>query len=107
MSDQHRSGTEAPDAGHTPGPMERARRRQPLRLPFDASAVLGYTVSCVMAVVGGAVAFGMFVHDGVPPQFRITLGVVMVLMGLYRFVITRMRSAERERARRDEEEDEA
>lgn len=71
---------------------------------FDASSVLGYSVSVVMLAVGIAVAGGMFVHQGVPAQFRIMLGVVMILMGFYRFVITRARSAQRLREREEEDE---
>jgi cytochrome c biogenesis protein CcdA len=86
-------------------PMRRARSRSSApRASVDVGSVFGYTVSAVMAVVGVLVIAGFFVHAGVPDQFRWTFGVVLILMGIYRFFMTQTR---RQRRRAEEEEDDA
>jgi hypothetical protein len=57
--------------------------------PLSVSKILGYGVSFLTLVVGGIVLFGFFLPPTIPEQFRITCGVVLVLMGVYRFVVTR------------------
>lgn len=90
-------------AGEPFSPLRRARQAgRGLRRFPDISAVLGYTVSFVMAFVGVAVIAGYLVHDGVPERFRWTLGAVLVLMGIYRFFITRIR-IQQKALERDEE----
>jgi uncharacterized membrane protein YfcA len=64
--------------------------------------MLGYTVSLVMAVVGAAVIAGYLVHEGVPDRFRWTFGAVLVLMGIYRFFITRIRVQQKAMEREEE-----
>jgi hypothetical protein len=56
--------------------------------------MLGYSVSFLTLVIGGIVLFGFFLPPTIPEQFRITCGVVLVLMGLYRFVVTRAKADE-------------
>ncbi|MEK6650276.1 MAG: hypothetical protein AABY75_04825 [Bacteroidota bacterium] len=84
-------------------PLRRARRanRSPRRWP-DIGVILGYTVSAVMAVVGVAVAAGFLVHGGVPDRFRWTFGVVLILMGIYRFFLTRTRVQQKAMEREEE-----
>ena len=84
-------------------PLRRAREAShgPRRWP-DISALLGYTVSLVMVLVGVAVTSGYLVHDGVPERFRWTFGAVLVLMGIYRFFMTRIR-LQQKALERDEE----
>lgn len=50
---------------------------------------LSYLLSAGFFVGGFFIIFGMFVPEYVPKQFRITLGIVLVLWAIYRFVITR------------------
>jgi len=57
---------------------------------------LGYCVAGVSLLGGAAIVAGVLAAETVPPRFRITLGVVLILLGVYRFVITRTRTAEAE-----------
>ena len=84
-------------------PLRRARQagRGPQRWP-DIGSILGFTVSAVMAVVGIAVTTGYLVHEGVPERFRWTFGVVLVLMGIDRFFMTRIRAQQKAMEREDE-----
>ncbi|HEY6951881.1 MAG TPA: hypothetical protein VI758_05705 [Bacteroidota bacterium] len=61
------------------------------------SKYFGYGVSFVSLCVGVIFLFGLFIHPGVPTQFRIMCGVVFLLLGVYRFVATRYRTREEER----------
>jgi len=61
------------------------------------SRVFGYAVSGIVSTMGGLVLAGFVFAENVPPPIRMTFGVVLVLMGIYRFAITRMRSAQNER----------
>lgn len=73
-------------------PMQRARSRSSAaRSSVDVGSILGYAVSAVMAVVGALVLAGYFVHAGVPDQFRWMFGIVLILMGIYRFFMTQTR----------------
>ncbi len=49
-------------------------------------------MSVVFFFGGLFVIFGMYFPDNIPKQFRITLGIVMALWGIYRFVVTRTKS---------------
>ena len=69
----------------------------------DISVWLGYAVSAVMAAVGVAVAAGYLIHEGVPDRFRWTFGAVLILMGIYRFFITRTRMQQKALEREEDE----
>lgn len=69
----------------------------------DIGTWLGYAVSAVMTGVGAAVMAGYLIHAGVPEQFRWTFGAVLVLMGLYRFFITRIKVQQKALEREEEE----
>ncbi len=64
---------------------------------MDPSRVFAYAVAFVTSACGFVVAAGWFVPETVPPQLRITLGVVLVLLGIYRFAITNAKFARTER----------
>jgi len=66
--------------------MERPARRFELA---DLPMYLGYVVSVVTASAGIVIVSGLVLDRGIPPQFRITFGIVFILMGIYRFVLTR------------------
>ncbi|OGU31758.1 MAG: hypothetical protein A2X67_05690 [Ignavibacteria bacterium GWA2_55_11] len=74
-----------------------------IRLPSPA-IVLGYTVAVVMALTGIAVIAGLVMRQGVPDRFRITFGVVLALMGVYRSVLTRTKQMRIAREKEEEEE---
>jgi len=55
---------------------------------------LSYLISTVFFLVGVCVIFGMFIPGYAPKQFRITLGVVLILWAIYRFVLARTKIRE-------------
>ncbi len=62
---------------------------------MDAGKVLtylSYLVSAVFFLGGLFVIFGMFLPSYVPTQFRIMFGIVLMLWGIYRSVITYTKS---------------
>jgi predicted metal-binding membrane protein len=61
------------------------------------SKFLGYSVSAVTTSLGILVLFGLIVTDSIPTQFRIIFGVVLLLMGVYRFVTTKTRTMQTRR----------
>ena len=56
-----------------------------------------------MGAVGVMILAGFMFTDGVPDKFRIMFGVVITLMGVYRFVLTRSRALQRNRDDQDDE----
>jgi hypothetical protein len=58
------------------------------------STYLGYSVSAITFVCGIVVVSGI-VLGNVPGQLRVTFGVVLILWGIYRFVITRFRTRQK------------
>jgi hypothetical protein len=76
--------------------------RRPVRLhPVNLSTVIGYAVAAVTSTLGFLVLFGMFFPEAVPNQVRVTFGVVLVLLGVYRFAVTRVRVMQ---SRREQDE---
>jgi len=55
---------------------------------------LGYGVAIVTISAGVAILGEIVDLGSAPPQLRVTLGVVLVLLGVYRFVVTRTRASE-------------
>lgn len=49
--------------------------------------LLTLTVAVLLISVGLAVALGYFVPPATEPRLRVTVGVILVLMGLYRGVV--------------------
>jgi hypothetical protein len=64
---------------------------------IHASEIVGYTISGVMGVFGILVLSGAVVNEGMPSNVRIAFGVVLVLFGIYRFAVTRMRASQAKR----------
>lgn len=60
--------------------------------PLDLSVIIGYALSAIFLVCGVVVLLGLTIPQYVPKEFRITMGVVLVLWGVYRFVLTRTKS---------------
>jgi uncharacterized membrane protein len=63
---------------------------------------LGYSVSAITFVFGIVIVSG-FAFQYIPVQMRMMFGVVMILLGVYRFVLTRTRAS---RQNENEEENE-
>lgn len=61
------------------------------------SEIVGYAISGVVGVFGILVLVGGVVSEGMPSNVRIAFGVVLVLFGIYRFAVTRMRATQAER----------
>ena len=61
------------------------------------SKYIGYSVSIVSLCVGTLFLFGLFVQAAIPTQLRVTCGVVFLLLGIYRYVVTRYKVKEEER----------
>jgi len=55
-----------------------------------------YSISAVFFFGGFFVIIGVLVPEYVPKQFRIALGIVLMLWAIYRFVITRIKSKQYE-----------
>jgi len=64
--------------------------------PIDISAILGYSLAAVFFAFGVVVVSGIAIPDYVPKEFRLIIGVVLLLWGIYRFVLTRTKSNEAE-----------
>ena len=63
----------------------------------EISKFFAYGVSLISASAGVLVLSGILLSEGIPVQFRITFGVVLVLLGIYRFIVTRLHSNEARR----------
>ena len=59
--------------------------------PLRVSTIIGYALSTIFLVLGVVVLLGLAIPDYLPKQFRITMGVVLVLWGVFRFVLTKMK----------------
>lgn len=57
---------------------------------------VSYFLSAVFLLGGLFVIFGALVPANVPKQFRIMLGIVLILWAIYRFVVTQTKSRQRE-----------
>ena len=68
---------------------------------IDIGGILGYSVSALTLAMGMAVFSGMLVSEQAPAQLRYTFGTVLILMSLYRFVLTRSRAMQRRREEGD------
>jgi hypothetical protein len=62
----------------------------------EVSKIFGYAMSGVMTIFGILVLTGLVVSEGLPSKFRITFGIVLVLFGIYRFAVTRIRASQAE-----------
>jgi len=64
------------------------------------SKILALTVAAIMVIAGVAVLTGIFLPPATPKPMRLMLGIVFLLMGVYRFMMTRLQAKQAER--RDE-----
>ncbi|MHB1686641.1 MAG: hypothetical protein ACYCVH_04610 [Ignavibacteriaceae bacterium] len=49
---------------------------------------LAYLIASIFVILGAAIIAGYFITLNVPSQFRIIMGVVFILYGIFRIVIT-------------------
>ncbi|MBI3579312.1 MAG: hypothetical protein HY089_07890 [Ignavibacteriales bacterium] len=68
---------------------------------MDFSRVMAYAVSAIMFVMGALVVAGVFIQQTVPKEFRITFGVVLMLMGVYRFAVTKTKEVQAKRLEKE------
>jgi hypothetical protein len=55
---------------------------------MDIMKYVAYVVASLFVLLGIAILTGYFMNDGVPTQFRIMAGVVLILYGIFRIVVT-------------------
>ena len=60
---------------------------------MDLSRAFAYVIAFITSVCGVIVVAGWFLPDSVPSQLRIMLGVVLILLGIYRFAVTNAKTA--------------
>jgi len=61
------------------------------------SRIFALTVATLMVTAGIMVLAGFFLPPYAPPALRLTLGIVFLLMGVYRFTMTHMQTKQLER----------
>lgn len=64
---------------------------------MDLSKAFAYSIAALTSICGIIVAGGWFIPSSVPSQLRVMLGVVLILLGIYRFAITNARIARTQR----------
>lgn len=64
---------------------------------MNPSKTFAYSVAFITAAFGIIVTAGWFGPDAVPPQMRVTIGIVLILLGIYRFAITNAKIANSDR----------
>lgn len=62
------------------------------------SRIFAFTVATLMVAIGIMVLAGSFLPPAAPPALRYTLGIVFVLMGIYRFSMARLQAKQMERS---------
>ncbi len=61
------------------------------------SLIFAWTVAVVMMSMGIVVLAGGFLPEKAPLALRVMLGIVFLLMGVYRFLMTRLQAKQAER----------
>lgn len=56
---------------------------------------IAYVVAALFVVLGIAILSGWFIQSNFPSQFRITVGIVLILYGVFRIVATYYKKAEK------------
>jgi hypothetical protein len=64
---------------------------------IDFSKYLGYLVAFVSLCAGLVFIFGILLPTTMPSQLRLMVGIVFLLMSIYRFVATKYRIREQQR----------
>lgn len=65
---------------------------------FVVSQRLGYVVALITVGAGVLVMIGLLIPETVPDKFRMTFGVILILTGVYRFAVTRLKKTQKETA---------
>ena len=63
---------------------------------FAFSQRFAYSTAIILCAAGVSVISGWVVADSVPDRFRYVFGAILVLMGIYRFAVTRFKKMRRE-----------
>ncbi len=61
------------------------------------SLIFAWTVAVVMISMGIVVLAGGFLPEQAPLALRVMLGIVFLLMGVYRFLMTRLQAKQAEK----------
>ena len=69
---------------------------------ISISLLLGYAVSAITAFAAVVVLTGILLPPGLPTQLRITFGVILALLAIYRFSITFIQKRQRIQENEDE-----
>ncbi len=59
----------------------------------------GYTASSIVSIVGILIIAGLFIPSYISPKFRVMLGIVFVLYGIYRILSLRFKPRQDENQR--------
>ena len=65
--------------------------------PVEFSKYLGYSVAFVSLCAGVIFVSGFFLPATMPVQLRLMIGIVFLLMSVYRFVATKYKAREAQR----------
>ena len=63
--------------------------------PADFSKWFGYTVAGVTISAGLVLLAGFVLSEWVPDKVRLTFGSVLMLLGIYRGILTKIRASQR------------
>jgi hypothetical protein len=55
---------------------------------MDIMKYVAYVVASLFIVLGIAILSGYYMKEGVPTQFRVIAGMVLILYGAFRIIIT-------------------
>ena len=69
--------------------------------PSNLNRIIGYSISAVTLAIGILVLSGQFFPEGTPTQLRVVFGIVLILLSIYRAIVTTTRQIH---ARRNPEE---
>lgn len=64
---------------------------------MDPSKTFAYSIAVITTAFGIVVTAGWLIPSTVPDQLRVMLGVVLILLGIYRFAITNAKIAKAQR----------
>lgn len=73
-------------------------------MPTAAERALGLVVAVTCVATGGALLAGL-IRPAAPDSLRFGCGVILVLLGIKRYVVTRAQSSRPRRRRFDDESD--
>ena len=55
---------------------------------MDIMKYIAYAIAALFIILGGAILAGYFINQNMPSEFRIMVGIVLILYGAFRIVTT-------------------